>query len=190
VPADAVREAHAAGQRIFGENYAREMVEKAAACADLPGIEWHFIGHLQRNKVRHVLPHASLVQTVDSGRLLAEIRRRAEALGRDADVLVEVNVGREPQKGGCLPEEAGDLVSLIEETGLVRCRGLMVLPPFDLDPEEARPWFAGLRELRERLGGEARLPELSMGMSADYPVAIEEGATMVRVGTAIFGPRS
>lgn len=188
-PAEAVRAAYGAGQRIFGENYAQEMVRKAEELADLGQIEWHFIGHLQRNKVRHVIEHVRLIQTIDSRRLLSEVVKRAGALGREIDVLVEVNVGREAQKAGVLPEEAGELVERIDEAAGVRCRGLMVLPPFELDPEEARVWFTGLRELRDSLGGEEKLPELSMGMSADYAVAIEEGATMVRVGTAIFGAR-
>jgi len=164
-------------------------VKKAEALSDLEEIEWHFIGHLQRNKVRHVVPHAGLIQTIDSERLLGEVVKRAGQAGRAIDILVEVNVGREEQKAGVLPEETQELVGKIGEAGGVRCRGLMVLPPFELDSEETRPWFAGLRELREKLGGEKALPELSMGMSADYPVAIEEGATMVRVGTAIFGWR-
>ncbi len=188
-PAADVRAAYEAGQRIFGENYAQEFVGKAEALKDLDGIEWHFIGSLQRNKVRQVVPHAGLIQTIDSERLLREVVKRAGRAGRQIDVLVEVNVGREEQKAGVLPEQAGDLVGKVAEAEGVRCRGLMVLPPFELDPEEARPWFAGLRTLREKLGGEEILPELSMGMSADYPVAIEEGATMVRVGTAIFGWR-
>ena len=188
-PAEDIREAYEAGQRIFGENYAQEFVRKAEALSDLEDIQWHFIGHLQRNKVRHVVPHAGLIQTIDSERLLREVVKRAGQAGRTIDVLVEVNVGREEQKAGVLPEETEELVGQIAEADGVRCRGLMVLPPFELDPEEARPWFVGLRELRDRLGGEKVLPELSMGMSADYPVAVEEGATMVRVGTAIFGWR-
>jgi pyridoxal phosphate enzyme (YggS family) len=188
-PAEDIREAYEAGQRIFGENYAQEFVKKAEALSDLEDIQWHFIGHLQRNKVRHVVPHAGLIQTIDSERLLREVVKRAGKAGKTLDVLVEVNVGREEQKAGVLPEETEELVGRIAEAEGVRCRGLMVLPPFELEPEEARPWFVGLRELRDRLGGEQALPELSMGMSADYPVAVEEGATMVRVGTAIFGWR-
>jgi len=186
VTVERIREAYEAGQRVFGENYVQELTGKAEALSGLPDIEWHYIGSLQRNKVRHVLAHVRLLQTVDSVKLLEEIEKRAQ---KRIDVLVEVNVGREPQKAGCMPDGVGTLVDRIERSDRVRCLGLMVLPPFDLDPEEARSWFAALRELRDSLGGAARLPELSMGMSADYEVAVEEGATIVRVGTAIFGPR-
>ena len=186
---DMVREAYDEGLRVFGENYAREAASKADALADLPGIEWHFIGHLQRNKVRLVVERTTVIESVDSEPLVLEISRKASALGKSVDILVEVNVGREPQKGGVDPDRAGDLVALALETPSIRCRGLMVVPPFDLEPGEARPWFSGLRELRDRLGGPAVLPDLSMGMSADYIVAIEEGSTIVRIGTAIFGPR-
>jgi hypothetical protein len=187
--AEEVAAAYEAGQRLFGENYAQELVSKAEALAGLSELEWHFIGHLQRNKVKHVIGHVALVQTVDSTRLLREVRKRARALGREAHVLVEVNVGREEQKAGVLPEETGRLLDEIDAAEGVECHGLMVIPPLSLSPEDAREWFVGLRELRDELGGPERLPELSMGMSADYDVAIEEGATMVRVGTAIFGPR-
>lgn len=187
--AEEVREAYEAGQRIFGENYAQEMVAKAEALAHLDDLQWHFIGHLQRNKVRHVIPHVSVIQTVDSVKLLREVRKRSGKAGLEMQTLIEVNVGREEQKAGILPEDVESLMDEIEGTSGVRCLGLMVIPPFELDPEQARVWFAGLRELRDRLGGARRLPELSMGMSADYPVAIEEGATLVRVGTAIFGSR-
>ncbi len=186
---DEIRQAHAAGQRLFGENYSNELEDKAVTLADLDDLEWHFIGHLQRNKVGRVLPHVSMIQTLDSTRLLETVVARASEKERPVRVLIEVNMGRESQKAGVLPEDVERLLVAIDGTSWVSCAGLMVLPPFELDPEEVRPWFAGLRTLRDRLGGPARLPELSMGMSADFGVAIEEGATLVRVGTAIFGPR-
>lgn len=189
-PPEAIREAHAAGQRRFGENYAQELAEKAAALADLPDIRWHFIGHLQRNKVKLVAPAAAIVETVDSERLAAELARHAEQAGRRMDCLVQVNVGGEEQKSGCATEEAAGLVAAVERMAALRLQGLMTIPPFHLEATETRRYFAALGELRGRLGGPARLPHLSMGMSHDFEAAIAEGATFVRVGTAVFGERS
>ena len=180
-PADAVEEAYAAGQRAFGENYAQELEEKGTALAHLPGIEWHFIGHLQRNKVKTVLRARPVVHTVDSTRLASELASRSDARTR---VLVQVNVAREPQKSGALPEEVDALVAHVRALPALQLVGLMTIPP-EGEPETARPHFRALREMAERHG----LSELSMGMSADLDVAIEEGATLVRVGTAIFGAR-
>lgn len=175
-PAEAVREAMDAGQRIFGENYAQELVQKAAL---VEGAEWHFIGHLQRNKVKAVLGAGATIETVDSRRLLDEIAARASG---PVDVLIEVDVAREASKSGCAVEELAALVEAARGAPNVRLRGLMTIPPAQGDP---RPHFRALRALAEAQG----LPELSMGMSADLEAAIEEGATIVRVGTAIFGPR-
>lgn len=188
-PADSIREAYEAGQRDFGENYAQELVRKAESLADLPDLRWHMIGHLQTNKARHVAPAAAMVHTVDSPKLAAELGRRALAVGRTIDVLVEVNVARDPAKSGCLPEQLPEVLAAIREQSTLRARGLMTIPPFTEDPEGARPFFAMLRELRDAHGGPEALPELSMGMSHDVEVAVEEGATIVRVGTAIFGER-
>lgn len=187
--AEAVREAYAAGQRHFGENYAQELAEKAALLSDLDGIRWHFIGHLQRNKARQVADAASLVETVDSIRLARELDRQAERLGRRIDCLVQVNVGGEDQKSGCAPEQAFEMLAAVEEAAGLSLEGLMTIPPWDLDAGETRRYFKSLRDLREVHGGAARLKHLSMGMSHDFEVAIEEGATIVRVGTAIFGAR-
>ncbi len=181
-PAEAVRAAYAAGQRVFGENYVQELVEKAAALADLEDLRWHFIGHLQRNKARQVAEVGAVVETVDSPRLARELGRRASA---PLDVLAQVNVAGEAQKSGCAPEELPALLEAIASEPQLRLRGLMTIPPFDDDPERTRPHFARLRALADAHG----LPARSMGMSADLEVAIEEGATIVRVGTAIFGPR-
>jgi pyridoxal phosphate enzyme (YggS family) len=180
---EAVRAAYEAGQRVFGENYVRELVDKAAALADLPGLRWHFIGHLQRNKVRDVIDAGAVVETVDSARLATALHERAARLGAGAvDVWVQVNVAREPQKSGCAPEEAEALVDAVRALPALRLRGLMTVPPAEGDP---RPWFAALRALRDRVG----VSGLSMGMSADLEAAIAEGTTLVRVGTAIFGER-
>jgi PLP dependent protein len=189
-PPEAVRAAYAAGQRDFGENYAQELKDKATALADLGDLRWHFIGHLQRNKARMVVPHAAVVETVDSLRLAEELAHQARRLGRTLGCLVQVNVGGEEQKSGCAPEEAAEIASAVEDLEGLVLAGLMTIPPFDLDPEETRPHFHALAALRERLGGAARFPHLSMGMSQDFEAAVEEGATLVRVGTAVFGSRA
>ncbi len=185
-PPEAVREAYAAGQRDFGENYAQEWRDKAAALADLPGLVWHFVGSLQTNKVKVLLgaapPRAAWVHTVDRVELARELSRRAAARGAAVKVLLEVNVAREPQKAGCPPEEVARLAEAVGALPGLELRGLMCIPPAEGDP---RPHFRALRALRDGLG----LPDLSMGMTADWEVAVEEGATLVRVGTAIFGAR-
>jgi pyridoxal phosphate enzyme (YggS family) len=189
-PPEAIRAAYAAGQRDFGENYAQELAEKAAALSDLDGIVWHFIGRLQRNKAKQVLAAARMVHTVDRAELAVELGKRAAAAGVKVQVLAEVNVGGEASKGGCAPEALGEVLAAIDAApGLVKA-GLMTIPPETPDAEGARRFFAALRALRDRHGGPAALPELSMGMTHDFPVAIAEGATLVRVGTAIFGARS
>lgn len=190
-PLENVREAAAAGQRAFGENYAQELRAKGLA---LPELEWHFLGALQTNKVKLVLGLAALVHTCDRLALAEELSKRAGRAGREGlvqRVLLEVNLGREPQKGGVLPEESLPLLRAVLALPGLRCEGLMCIPPEDPGSGGARSWFRALRMLRDELqqsAGEA-LPELSMGMSADYNLAIEEGATLVRVGTAIFGAR-
>lgn len=187
-PAEMIREAYAAGQRDFGENYAQELSQKAEALADLPGIKWHFIGPLQRNKVKLIAGVTSLVHTVDRPELAAELARRAVAPGRVLPVLLEVNVSGEATKAGCSPPQAPSLAAEVRALAYLRLDGLMTIPPDTDDREQARPYFAALRRLRDEIGGD--LPELSMGMSHDFEIAIEEGATIVRVGTAIFGSRA
>lgn len=187
-PADAVREAYAAGQRAFGENYAQELAEKAVLLADLPGIEWHFIGHLQSNKAKIIAAHAHVVHTVDSVGLARELGRRAAAAKRTLPVLVEVNVSGEPQKHGAAPSEVADVLAAIADQSALQVRGMMTMPPAD-DDAAARRAFETLVSLRNLHGGPALLPELSMGMSSDLEIAIAAGATLVRVGTAIFGAR-
>lgn len=183
-PASAVREAYAAGQRHFGENYAQEWREKASALADLPDLRWHFIGGLQTNKAKYLAGEhpAHWVHTVDRAELARELSKRCAARGITLQALVEVNVGAEAAKSGCRPGDVPALCELVRGLPGLALRGLMCIPPAEGDP---RPHFRALRALRDPLG----LPDLSMGMSGDYEVAVEEGATIVRVGTAIFGAR-
>ena len=193
-PAAAVRAAHAAGQRDFGENYAQEWRDKAAALADLPDLVWHFIGALQTNKVKYLLPRrapgsapapaAGWVHTVDRVSLGEELSRRAAARGESVRVLVEVNVAGEASKAGSAPPDVPRLAEALARLPGLELRGLMCIPPAEGDP---RRHFAALRALRDGLG--MALPDLSMGMSGDYEEAIREGSTLVRVGTAIFGSR-
>jgi pyridoxal phosphate enzyme (YggS family) len=186
-PASDVRAALRAGCCDFGENYVQELADKDAELAEEQSLRWHFIGHLQRNKVKHLLrlPRLVLLHGVDSPRLIAELDKRAS---KPLDVLLQVDVSGEETKNGCRPSELGALIAAAEAADEIRARGLMCMPPPG-EPEEARPFFARLRELRDIHGGAERIPDLSMGMSHDFEVAIEEGATIVRVGSAIFGPR-
>jgi pyridoxal phosphate enzyme (YggS family) len=181
-PAAAIREAYAAGQRDFGENYAQEWREKADALADLPDLRWHFIGGLQTNKVKYLAGRIAFVHTVDREELARELSRRFGQKGAVARVFLEVNTGGEASKAGCAPEHAPALAAAIRALPAVELVGVMGIPPPEDDP---RPHFRTLRALREALG----VRELSMGMSGDWRVAIEEGATFVRLGTAIFGAR-
>lgn len=181
-----IEQAIAAGIEHFGENYYQEAREKIP-CIQAP-VHWHFIGHLQRNKVRGVVPLFEWIHTVDDEELAREISRRAQAAGKQQRVLIEVNIAREPQKYGVPPEQALFLAERIAELPYVRLEGFMGMAPLVEDAEQARPYFAELRRLFEQLPDACRV-HLSMGMTQDYEVAIEEGATMVRIGTAIFGPR-
>ena len=181
-PAEAVREAYAAGQRDFGENYAQEWREKADALADLPDLRWHFIGGLQTNKVKYLAGRVAAIHTLDRIELAREISKRFAAKGAVARVFLEVNAGGEATKSGCAPSDAPALAQAVRSLPAVTLAGLMCIPPPQDDP---RPHFRALRALRERLG----LAELSMGMSADWRVAIEGGSTCVRIGAAIFGER-
>jgi PLP dependent protein len=178
-----------AGQFEFGENYAQELAGKRASLADVVGIRWHMIGHLQRNKVKLVVPGADVIETVDSLRLVETLDRRLADADGTLDVLVQVNVGEEEQKSGADPADVPALIAAIRAAPRLRLRGLMCIPPFTLDAEQSRPHFRGLRELSERLNLGPGERDLSMGMSDTYEVAVEEGATIVRVGTFIFGPR-
>ena len=189
-PAEMIREAYAAGQRAFGENYAQELATKAEALADLSELQWHFIGHLQTNKARVVAAHAHAVHTVDSAALARELGKRATKHARPAPlpVLIEVSVGGEAQKAGAAPSDIAEVMRAIAEQPSLALRGLMTVPPAD-DLPAARRVFETLVSLRNLHGGPQALPELSMGMSHDLEVAIACGATWVRVGSAIFGHR-
>jgi pyridoxal phosphate enzyme (YggS family) len=180
VPADRVREAIEAGLPALGENRVQEAREKIRILGH--PVPWHLIGHLQTNKVKDALELFDVIQSLDRLPLAAEIARRAR---RRVDVLVEVNLAGETSKSGFAPAEVKPALDALRAMPSLAVRGLMTIPPAAPDPEHTRPWFRMLRELRDSAG----LAELSMGMSADFEVAIEEGATMVRVGTAIFGPR-
>jgi len=185
-----VRAAFDAGQPIFGESRVQEARAKIPL---LPAaVRWHFIGHLQKNKIRHALPLFELFHSVDSLALAEDLERIAEEEGMRPRVLVEVNVAGEGSKIGFAPEKLRTEMEALLRLSRVEIEGLMAIPPLAVDPEQTRPYFAGLRDLRDALEREfaVRLPQLSMGMSSDYPVAVEEGATLVRVGTAIFGERS
>jgi pyridoxal phosphate enzyme (YggS family) len=186
-PAATVREALAAGQVDFGENYVQELREKAA---ELPEARWHCIGRLQSNKVKYLAPWIALIHTVDSVSLGEEIEKRAATAGRVIPVLAQINVALQEEKNGCPPAEAAALLRALRALPHLELRGLMTMPPF-WEAERVRPFFAELRRLRDRLQDDlgAPAPELSMGMSADFEAAVEEGATLVRVGTAIFGAR-
>ena len=194
-PPERIREAYAAGLRLFGENRVQEFATKAGAVADLAGAEWHMIGHLQTNKATKAAELFHAVDSVDTVRLAEKLNASARALGKKLPVLIEVNVGGEAAKSGAAPgsPELEGLLLAAPRLEALDFRGLMTVPPFTDDPEEARPFFRRLRELRNAIASR-KLPsiylrELSMGMSHDFEVAIEEGSTCVRVGTAIFGER-
>jgi pyridoxal phosphate enzyme (YggS family) len=189
VPPERLRDFFDAGQKIFGENRIQEARAKIPL---LPSsCRWHFIGGLQRNKVRDAVAWFDLIHSVDSLALLEEIDHKARAAGKIQQVLIEVNVAGESSKHGCRPEEAGTLIARAQNLAAVEVLGLMTVAPYHEDPELARPSFAQLRRLRDQLEAEHgwRLPELSMGMTHDYAVAIAEGATMVRIGSGLFGTR-
>lgn len=188
-PVEVIQEAVAAGQRVFGENRVQEIVLKQP---QLPGrLEWHLIGPLQSNKVRKVLPLVRMLHAVDSLDIARDINRIAGELGLHPRVLIEVNLAAESSKHGFSPQALRDQLEALYGLDRLYIQGLMCIPPFDPDPERSRRHFVQLRELREELQvrGGAPLPELSMGMSHDFEAAAEEGATFVRVGSAIFGAR-
>lgn len=186
-----MRAAIAAGMRDFGENKVQEAKSKSAALADLPGLSWSVIGHLQTNKVKDVVAFADEFQALDSLRLAEALDRRLQAAGRGLDVFVQVNTSAEESKYGLAPDEVADLLAALPQFTGLRVRGLMTLAVFSADTEAVRACFVRLRELRDRLRQSFDgLDELSMGMSGDYPLAIEEGATVVRVGQAVFGRRA
>ncbi|WP_456432433.1 YggS family pyridoxal phosphate-dependent enzyme [Thermosulfuriphilus sp.] len=192
VPPERIRQAALAGIRLFGENYVQEAQKKISKLKDL-NLTWHLIGHLQKNKAKQAVKLFDLIETLDSLPLAHELNRRAQSLGRIIPVLVEVNIGGEETKAGLLPKKVLEFLYEVAELKNISVCGLMIIPPFRSDPEEVRPFFRRLKELAEEIKRAAipgiEIKELSMGMSHDFEVAIEEGATIVRLGTAIFGPR-
>jgi len=189
---DAVREAADAGQVDFGENKVQEALTKIAATADLP-LRWHLVGHLQSNKARKAAARVDVIHSIDSPSILTRIDEAAAAEGRVIDVLVQVDMAGEATKHGARPDELLPIFTAASACRAARLTGLMLLPPAVTDASLARPYFAALRTLRDELAAhgvaQAMLQDLSMGMSHDFEVAVEEGATMVRVGSAIFGDR-
>jgi pyridoxal phosphate enzyme (YggS family) len=195
-PPERIREAYNAGQRLFGENRVQDFAAKAGALADLDDTAWHMVGHLQTNKAAKTVDLFHAVDSVDSLKLAEKLDAAASALGRKLDVLIEINVGGEVAKSGVLPDSPAldELLLAAPRLKALAFRGLMTVPPFTDDPQGSRPYFRKLRELRDMIAAR-KLPaismdQLSMGMSNDFEVAIEEGSTCVRVGTAIFGERS
>ena len=191
-PVEMLQEAYDRGNRIFGENKVQEITDKYAA---LPGdISWHMIGHLQRNKVKYIIDKVELIHSVDSLRLAETIEKEAAKRNITANILIEVNMAKEDTKFGVMPEDVKELVSQIAEFPHIRIKGLMTIAPFVEDPEENRVHFRNLRNLSvdimENKSDNVTMGVLSMGMTNDYEVAIEEGATMVRVGTGLFGMRN
>lgn len=194
-PSERIREAYAAGHRLFGENRVQEFAAKASALADLREIEWHMIGHLQTNKAAKTVELFCAVDSVDSLKLAEKLDAAARAAKKKIAVLIEVNIGGETVKSGLSPDsnEMQELLAAAPALDMLSFRGLMTVPPFTEDPEGARPYFRNLRQLRDSIAAR-KLPsitmdELSMGMSHDFEVAVEEGSTCVRIGTAIFGAR-
>jgi len=189
--ASLVDEAAAAGQSTFGENYVQEFAEKAAAVKSQ--VEWHFIGHLQSNKVKYLAGLVTMIHSVDRLSLALEIDRQWERINKVCDILIQVNVSGETSKSGSTSEEAQNLIRRVALLQNVRICGLMTMPPFFDDPQAARPYFRELKLLSEQIDllaiPNVSMRELSMGMSGDFEVAIEEGATLVRIGSALFGAR-
>lgn len=191
-PIQMVKEAISAGASLIGENYIQEARDKFDALYREPAI-WHFIGHLQTNKAKYAVRMFELIHTVDSFKLAAELNKQAAKVGKVQKILIQVNISGEASKSGVDPKNATALIRRISECEHVGICGLMTMPPFFDNPEKARPFFSALRTLKEKIAGEnitgVSMQELSMGMSGDFQAAIEEGATMVRIGTALFGER-
>ncbi|HER62668.1 MAG TPA: YggS family pyridoxal phosphate-dependent enzyme [Desulfobacteraceae bacterium] len=193
VDAATVKKAWQCGQKLFGENFVQEAQSKIELLD--PSISWHFIGHLQSNKAKLAARLFGLIETVDRLKLARSLNRHAAELSKTLDILIQVNVGEERQKSGVLPQNAEQLIREIGELEHLRIRGLMTMPPFTDNPELSRPHFRSLKKIADEFSVKGYFSNdapfiLSMGMSGDYPVAIEEGATLVRVGTAIFGKRA
>ncbi len=192
MPAEMVKEAHQCEQIFFGENYLQDAEAKIHQSPS--SLHWHFIGHLQSNKAKTAAKLFQMIETVDRLKIARALDRHAGAFKKKLDILVQVNVGRESQKSGILPEDTPEFLKALQPLTNLRVCGLMTMPPYGREPEESRPFFQTLKKLSLELAAENcfynnTAIELSMGMSGDFTVAIEEGATLVRVGTAIFGTR-
>jgi hypothetical protein len=191
-PVELIQTAIAAGVTIVGENYIQEARSKFDALIEQP-LHWHFIGRLQSNKAKYAVRMFELIHTVDSIKLAAELDRQAQKAGKVQQVLIQVNIGGESTKGGVSELDAVDLLASIHGMRHIRVKGLMTLPPFFDQPEKARPCFSALRRLGEKIHSmnipNIEMTELSMGMTGDFETAVEEGATLVRIGTALFGER-
>ena len=192
VDLDRIKEAVSAGLQILGENYVQEARDKIRELKDR--VSWHFVGRLQTNKAKYAVKLFDVIQTVDSLKLAQELNRRAQPLGRTIPIIIQVNLASEVSKGGVEPSECLSLIRHVSVLENLQIRGLMTMPPFFDQPERARPYFAQLRELSQKIAeaqvAGVEMNELSMGMSGDFEAAIEEGATLIRVGTAIFGERT
>lgn len=195
-PLEKIMAAVECGQHLFGENFVQEAndkINRVSLAAAGKTISWHFIGHLQSNKARQAAELFRIIETVDRLKLARLLNKHLATLGRGISVLVQVNIGREKQKSGIAPEECTEFIGQLRQFEHLEIAGLMAMPPFSADPEMTRPYFKSMRLLATELVDRGVLPgrvELSMGMSGDFEVAIEEGATMVRLGTAVFGART
>ena len=193
VPFEKILTAIDLGVTVFGENYVQEARDKFNALYSHP-LSWHFIGHLQSNKAKYVVKIFDLVHSVDSLKLSREIDKQARKIGKVQSVLIQVNIAEETSKSGVLLEDTGRLVSEMSQLAHLEIKGLMTMPPYFNAPEKARPYFKALRQLRDQIRAMeipgVAMGELSMGMTGDFEVAIQEGATLVRIGTAIFGERA
>ncbi len=194
VTPERIVEAVEAGQSLFGENYVQEAKEKIDQLKESGfNLEWHFIGHLQRNKVKYIIGYFSCIETLDSIKLAKEINKHAQKHGICLPCFIQINISGEETKFGIAPKELERFLDELSDFKNITITGLMTLPPFSLDPEQVRPYFIQLRELRDKFYKTHpvanKMIELSMGMTNDFEIAIEEGATIVRIGTAIFGPR-
>ena len=192
IPVNRVREAIEAGVTVFGENYVQEAREKFNRLATFP-VSWHFIGHLQSNKAKYAVRLFDLIHSVDTLKLARKLNKQAQKNAKIQNILIQVNISKESSKSGADAENVLDLIDKVRHLENLSVKGLMTMPPFFNDPEKARPYFSALRNLRDRIRlkapSEIALDELSMGMTGDFEAAIEEGATLVRIGTAIFGER-
>lgn len=193
IPVNRVREAIEAGVTVLGENYVQEAREKFNQLATCP-VSWHFIGHLQSNKAKYAVRLFDMIHSVDTLKLARELNKQAQKNAKVQNVLIQINISKESSKSGADAKNVLDLIDTVRHLENLSVKGLMTMPPFFNDPEKARPYFSALRNLRDRIRQETppevALDELSMGMTGDFEVAIQEGATLVRIGTAIFGERT